>query len=67
VELKRLVPDLVYDFRYATPFNFTGKRLYPVGTDITFLRLLPALALQKITDELRKEKLVLKIFDAYPP
>ncbi len=67
VELKRLVPDLVYDFRYATPFNFTGKRLYPVGTDITFLRLLPALALQKITDELRKEQLGLKIFDAYRP
>lgn len=67
VELRLLSPDIVYDLRYATSNNFTKKPLYPAGTHTTFLRLAPALALQKAIHELKQENLGIKIFDAYRP
>lgn len=66
VELKSLIPGIIYDLRYATTENFTRVRLYPSG-DSTYMRLLPALALASIQEELKKEGLGLKIFDAYRP
>lgn len=66
VELKKLMPDLEYDLRYATPDNFTGATLYASG-DQTFLRVAPAAALQKVANDLEKNGLGLKIFDAYRP
>lgn len=66
VELKTLIPGIVYDLRYATKNNFTKEKLYKRG-DMTFLRAQPALALQKIEQELRSKRLGLKIFDAYRP
>jgi len=67
LELKSIIPDLVYDLRYATTNNFTGKRIYPADLNTTFLRRTPALALRIINQELAKEGLKLKIFDAYRP
>lgn len=66
VELKTIIPEIVYDLRYATTNNFTGTQLYPTGKS-TYLRLLPAKALAAIQMELKKEGLGLKIFDAYRP
>lgn len=66
VELRTLVPDLIYDLRYATGENFTGTQLYPSG-ESTWLRLLPAKALDSIQASLKTEGLGLKIFDAYRP
>lgn len=67
VELKTMVPGLVYDLRYASSNNFMRRRMYPRGTNITFLRLPAAIALQKIQKELNQQGLRLKIFDAYRP
>lgn len=67
VELKSIVPDLVYDLRYANKNNFTGLRLYPKNTDETYLRLKPSSALAKVADELRKKGLGIKVWDAYRP
>ena len=66
VELKSLMPTLVYDIRYATAINFTGKQLYQKGNK-TFLRRPAALALQKVQASLAKQRLGLKIWDAYRP
>lgn len=66
VELKTMIPDIEYDLKYATQDNFTGKKLYQDG-NFTFLRLLPALALQKAAQDLRASGYRLKIFDAYRP
>jgi zinc D-Ala-D-Ala dipeptidase len=67
LELKQLIPTIVYDLRYATENNFVKQPLYPIETKTTFLRLPAALALNNIQKELQTHGLGLKIFDAYRP
>jgi D-alanyl-D-alanine dipeptidase len=67
IELKTLMPSLKYDLRYATTNNFMHRLMYPQNTNITFLRLPAAMALQEIQQELNEKGLGLKIFDAYRP
>lgn len=66
-DLKQLIHDLVLDLRYATGDNFVKQPLYPSNTNITFLRLPAANALREVQQQLNKEGLGLKIFDAYRP
>src|SRR5215210_5885660 len=49
VEVKTLLPSVVYDLHYATKNNFVGKRLYRNGNQ-TFLRLIVARALQNVQE-----------------
>ncbi len=67
IELRSLIPDLIYDLRYATHDNFMNRRMYPIGTNTTFLRKPAAEALQKVQETLKAKGLGLKIFDAYRP
>jgi zinc D-Ala-D-Ala dipeptidase len=67
VELKDLIPSIVYDLRYASRNNFMKRLMYPAGTTNTFLRLSPAKALLKVQQELNKKGLGIKIYDAYRP
>lgn len=67
IELRKVVPGIVYDLRYATKNNFMHRRMYPKNTNSTFLRLPAALALQKIQYELNAKGYGLKVFDAYRP
>lgn len=67
VELKTLINNLQYELRYASTDNFTGKRIYPVNTHTTYLRLQPAIALAKVAEELKGKGLGIKIWDAYRP
>ena len=67
VELKSLMPNIVYDLRYATTNNFMHRLMYPSNTNKTFLRLPVAHALAKVQHELNEKGLGLKIFDAYRP
>ncbi len=66
IELHSLIPNLVYDLKYATPDNFTKKQLYKNRT-LTFLRLPAARALLKVQQRLNSNGHGLKIFDAYRP
>lgn len=66
IELKSLIPSLIYDLHYATKNNFTGKKLYAKG-EKTFLRLEAVNALKKVQLELEKLGYGLKIWDAYRP
>lgn len=66
VELKSVVPRLVYDLHYATSGNFTGRQLYKKG-DVTFMRLAPAKALAAVQTALLQKGYGLKIWDAYRP
>jgi zinc D-Ala-D-Ala dipeptidase len=66
IELKTVMPHLVYDLRYATNNNFTHKKLYNQST-ITFLRLPAAAALKQVENDLEQKGYGLKIFDAYRP
>jgi len=67
VELKSMIPGIVYDLRYATVNNFMRRLMYPAGTNTTYMRLPAAKALQKIQQELKGKGLGLKIYDAYRP
>lgn len=65
-EIKTLIPNILYDLRYATENNFTHTKLYESGKQ-TFLRLAVTKALQSVQNNLNKRGYGLKIFDAYRP
>ena len=65
-DLKKLIPGIVLDLRYATRNNFTRHILYP-WAKTTFMRLEAATALQKVQAALNKKGYGLKVFDAYRP
>ena len=67
IELKTLIPGIIYDLRYATVNNFMRRLMYPAGTRETYLRLLPAKALLRVQSELNLKGYGLKIYDAYRP
>jgi D-alanyl-D-alanine dipeptidase len=67
VELKTIIPGIVYDLRYASTNNFMHRLMYPGKTNITFMRLPAVMALQNVQKELNENGLGLKIFDAYRP
>ncbi len=66
VELRSAIPSLVYDLRYATKHNFTGKKLYKNG-DKTFLRSAVVTALKEVQEDLAQQGFGLIIWDAYRP
>src|ERR1700722_7624500 len=65
VEIKKYIPDIVLDIRYATTNNFTHQRMY--GQAKAFARLPVVLALKQVQADLKKQGLGLKIYDAYRP
>ena len=50
VEIKKYIPNIVLDIRYATTNNFTHRQLYPLAQ--AFARLPVVLALKKIETDL---------------
>ena len=67
VELKSIIPDIVYELRYASKNNFMSRRMYPAKTRNTYMRLKAALALQLVQNKLKPQGYGLKIWDAYRP
>ena len=65
-DLKKNVPGLVVDLRYASADNFMHQRLYPASAK-AWLRKAAADSLAIIQKELKEKGLGLKIFDAYRP
>ena len=66
VDLKKSVPGLLFDLRYASNNNFMKTKLYP-PLNTTFLRKPVAMALAAVQQDLKKRGLGLKILDAYRP
>jgi D-alanyl-D-alanine dipeptidase len=65
VDIKKYIPSIVLDIRYATKNNFTHQIIY--SKPMAFLRLPAAEALKMVQKELAKQNLGLKIYDAYRP
>jgi D-alanyl-D-alanine dipeptidase len=61
VEIKKYIPEILLDIRYATTNNFTHKRMYQQA------RLPVVLALKEVEADLKAKGLGLKIYDAYRP
>jgi len=67
VEIKTLIPNIVYDLKYASDKNFMRRNMYSLRTNYTFLRLPVVKALAQVQKELNEKGMGLKIFDAYRP
>ncbi len=65
VEVSEHIPGIMLDIRYATASNFTGKVIYSAPR--AFVRLAVAKALASVEEDLGRQGLGLKIFDAYRP
>ena len=65
VELKKFIPSLKLDIRYATKNNFAKEAVYKQAR--AFARLPVAKALKSVQADLKKSGLGLKIFDGYRP
>lgn len=66
VDLKKVVPGIILDLRYATTNNFTKTKLYKKATS-SYMRLPAANALALVQKDLKEKGLGLKIWDAYRP
>jgi D-alanyl-D-alanine dipeptidase len=66
VNLRKSIPGLKLDLKYASKNNFMHRKLYP-HIRTTYLRLPAAKALKRVIEELNKKNLSVKIFDAYRP
>ncbi len=66
VDLKKVIPTLQLNLRYAGTNNFMHRPLYP-AIKTTYLRKAAADKLKEAQTELNKTGLGLKIFDAYRP
>ncbi len=65
VNVKKHIPSILIDLKYASVNNFLHKKLYKTNTCL--VNILACKALQKAQDSLQKMGLGLKIFDAYRP
>jgi D-alanyl-D-alanine dipeptidase len=65
VEIKKYVPGIALDIRYATTNNFMHRKMYKEAK--AFARLPVANALKAVEADLKKLGLGLKIYDAYRP
>jgi len=65
IDLKKFIPALVLDIRYATTNNFTGEKIYSLAK--AYARKPVAESLKKIQADLKSQGLGIKIFDAYRP
>src|ERR1700744_2242871 len=65
VEIKKYIPEIQLDIRYATTNNFTHHIMYKQAR--AFARLPVVMALKDVEDELKTQCLGLKIYDAYRP
>lgn len=66
IDIKKVIPSVIIDLRYATANNFMHRRLYPL-LPAPYLRLAAVNALQKVVIALNNKNLTIKIFDAYRP
>ena len=66
VDLRKYIPSLHFDLRYAGSENFMHEKLYP-KIKTTYLRRAAASALKNAVEDLKVMGLGISIFDAYRP
>lgn len=65
INIKKVIPDINLDLRYATKNNFTKTQIYTIAE--CFLLEHIANALKNVNNELKSHGYKLKIFDGYRP
>ena len=67
IEVSSIIPDVVYDIRYYSDYNFTGKRVDGYKANRAYLTKKAAYALKKAGDTLRRKGYRIVVYDAYRP
>lgn len=67
VYIDEVIPDIVYDIRYADDNNFLGRPIRGYNKARAILSKPAANALARVQKELIQKDFMLKIFDAYRP
>ena len=67
VLLSETIPDAIIEIRYYSTYNFVGDRIDGYEEPLALLTKEAAIALKKVSDELKEKGYRLKIFDAYRP
>ena len=67
VYIDELIPDIVYDIRYAGNHNFIGEPIRGYEVSRAILSKPAARALAKVQQELIRKDYMLKVYDAYRP
>lgn len=65
INLEKFIPGIALDLRYATENNFVKKKIYAIAK--AYARKPVAEGLKKAQEELSKQGMGIKIFDAYRP
>ena len=65
VDLREIIPDAIFDVRYATANNLIGRPLYPTAD--VFMRKPAALALRQVHENLKQLGFGLVFHDGYRP
>ncbi len=66
LSLRKYLPNVSLDLRYATTHNFMHQKLYP-AIRTTYLRRAAIEGLKKVVEYLKTQNLNIKVFDAYRP
>ena len=67
VVLTDIIPDALLEIRYYCTFNFIGDRIPGYEEPVALLTHRAADSLRAVSDELRQQGYILKIYDAYRP
>ncbi len=67
VELDKVDPTILHDMRYATRYNFVGRRIDGYRDPVCILHRRAARALERAQSELRPLGYSLKVYDCYRP
>ena len=67
VHLEEAVPDAILDVRYYSAYNFIGRRIDGYERATALLTVEAAKALKEVSDDVMRQGLRLKIYDAYRP
>lgn len=65
--IDEVIPDIIYEIRYAGHNNFVGKSISGYQNPQAILSKPAAKALAKVQEELIQKDYMLKVFDAYRP
>lgn len=67
VVISDIIPDILLEIRYYSTFNFIGDRIPGYEEPVALLTRPAADSLKAVSDELRQQGYILKIYDAYRP
>jgi D-alanyl-D-alanine dipeptidase len=67
VYLDELIPDALFEIRYASDYNFVGAVIDGYKAPLAIMTEEAAQALKKVNEELKQSGYVLLVYDAYRP